>query len=486
MGDSRHAHIFPAAVSKLRMRSRISPQRASLVGGFLLAAFAYRDLLVFEPRRAIPDPVERLLFEPADTTPALIVGLALWLLYRRRERWGRLPRGFGPPLADPSAAGGRSRRPGMGAAHGGPRPARALPARVGPRPGFAREGSRGGPRAPASGALPAVRAAAASRLRRTALIFRFQLWTAALAGQLLFALGMPARVVGESILRSDFTFSVIEGCSGLRSVVTLSMLAVLMVDLFRRHRLHAVIVVLAAPFVAFGFNAVRAVALIVNPHSSLASVHVAQGVAILLCGLLVLYALDGLLARLLPRAAAPAAPSPRAPGLARARGRGAGLPGPARRALGRDDPLGRARSGAAGSRAPLRARRWRSGPPRPSSRTASSSAACPSGRASSRATSWAARRWICSSGSAIARSDSAACCRRRPSGRAAAGSSRSGGGPGRDPATATSTCWSSAPPPAGCSCTTGWKGARDCCPRRCGACWRSTPRPGARPGIRWS
>jgi len=71
--------------------------------------------------------------------------------------------------------------------------------------------------------------------------------------------------------------------------------------------------VLAAPFIAFGFNAVRAVALILNPHSSLAEVHVAQGVAILLCGLLVLYALDGLLAHLLPRVASPAAPSPRAP-----------------------------------------------------------------------------------------------------------------------------------------------------------------------------
>ena len=251
---------------------------------------------------------------------------------------------------------------------------------------------------------------------------------------------MPARVVGESILRSDFTFSVIEGCSGLRSVVTLSMLAVLMVDLFRRRRLHAVIVVLAAPFVAFGLNAVRAVALIVNPHSSLAAVHVAQGVAILLCGLLVLYALDGLLARLLPRAAR------------------------ARRAVAAQRPPRRGHAGATlaflallaglsvavapwvahdpvplGSRAPLRAAGRESGRPRRSRPTASSSAACPSGRASPCATSRAASRWICSSGSAIARSASPARCPRRPSGRAAAGSSRSGGGPARDPATATST-----------------------------------------------
>jgi hypothetical protein len=82
------------------------------------------------------------------------------------------------------------------------------------------------------------------------------------------------------------------------------MLAVLMVDLFRRSGLHAWLVVLAAPVVAFGFNAVRAVALILNPHSAIASVHVAQGIAILLAGLLVLFGLDGLLERLLPRPAA--------------------------------------------------------------------------------------------------------------------------------------------------------------------------------------
>jgi EpsI family protein len=68
-------------------------------------------------------------------------------------------------------------------------------------------------------------------------------------------------VVAERILRSDFTFSVVEGCSGLRSVVTLSMLSVLMVDLFRRHGLHAAILVLTAPLIAFGLNAVRALVL---------------------------------------------------------------------------------------------------------------------------------------------------------------------------------------------------------------------------------
>ncbi len=306
--------IFPAAVPTLRIRP--SAQRVSLVVGSLLAAFAYRDLLLFEPTRAIPDPLERMLFEPADTPPALIVVLALWLLWRRRERWRVLPGRSGPPgLTLPLLAAGAAilvwarltgahdllavslLAAGLGLASlwkgvAGVR-LLLLPA------GFLLF------------ALPLPPAFA------NAVIFRFQLWTAELVGWLLYLFALPARVLAESILRSDFTFSVVEGCSGLRSVVTLSMLAVLMVDLFRRHGLHAAILVLAAPLVAFGLNAVRAIALILNPHSALAAVHIAQGVAILLCGLILLYLLDGVLARLIPQAtrrAAPAASPPAAPG----------------------------------------------------------------------------------------------------------------------------------------------------------------------------
>jgi len=312
MGDFRHALIFPAAVSTPRIRSRISWQRAPLVAGILLSAFAYRDLMVFEPRRAIPDPVERMLFEPADTTPSLIVALTLWLLYHRRDRWRSLPHRSGPLLLTlPLLAAGAAIL--VWAKLTGAHDLLALSLlALGLGLASLWKGVAGVRLMllPAGFLLFALPLPPAFSNR---LIFQFQLWTAEIAGWLLFAFGMPARVVGESILRSDFTFAVVEGCSGLRSVVTLSMLAVLMVDLFRRPRLHALVVVLAAPLVAFALNAVRAVALIVNPLSSVATVHVAQGVAILLCGLLALYALDSLLARLLPRAAGAAAPPPQAP-----------------------------------------------------------------------------------------------------------------------------------------------------------------------------
>ena len=313
MVDSRLAHIFPAAVPTLRQRWFVSVHHASLAVGIGLAVFAYRDLLRFEPRAAIPDPVERLLFEPADTTPAVIIGLALWLLWHRRERWRGLANRSGPValtlslLAVAAAILVWSRLTG----------ADDLLALSAIASGLGLASLTKGVPGVRLLCLPAFFLLFALPLPpafANALIFRFQLWTAALAGQLLFLFGIPAHVTGTMVLRPDYSFSVIEGCSGLRSVVTLSMLAVLMVDLFRRRLWHAFLVVLAAPIVAFALNAVRAVALILNPHSAITGVHVAQGVAILLCGLLVLYALDGALARLASpsvRRAAPAAARPR-------------------------------------------------------------------------------------------------------------------------------------------------------------------------------
>ena len=132
------------------------------------------------------------------------------------------------------------------------------------------------------------------------ILFWLQIGTTEIAGFFLYGLGIPHFVAGEQIQRTTATFSVIESCSGLRSIEILTMMAVLMADLFRRRGLHAVLVVVAAPPVAFLLNGVRAVLLILNPLSEVASVHNLQGVAILLGGLVVLYVWDGVLGRLLP------------------------------------------------------------------------------------------------------------------------------------------------------------------------------------------
>ena len=77
------------------------------------------------------------------------------------------------------------------------------------------------------------------------------------------------------------------------------LLTVLLIDLFERRGRHAVILIVLAPIVAFFVNGLRVVTLVLNPHSSIHSVHNLQGIAMLLVGLVMIYLIDGRLERLL-------------------------------------------------------------------------------------------------------------------------------------------------------------------------------------------
>lgn len=133
----------------------------------------------------------------------------------------------------------------------------------------------------------------------SSVIWPIQLATAEYAGLLLNLIGVQSFVQGDQILRPENTFVVVETCSGLRSVVTLLMLTVLLIDLFERRGRHAVALLLLTPIVALLTNGVRVVTLVLNPHSDVASIHSLQGIGMLLVGLTVMYLLDGALARIL-------------------------------------------------------------------------------------------------------------------------------------------------------------------------------------------
>jgi exosortase/archaeosortase family protein len=128
-----------------------------------------------------------------------------------------------------------------------------------------------------------------------AIVFKLQIWTAQFSGLLLYSIGIPVLVSGDQIVRATQTFQVIEGCSGMRSIETLTMLSILMVDLFGRRGGHAAALILAAPLVAFFLNGFRVLTLILNPHSEIIAIHNLQGIAILLVGLMIIYALDSLI-----------------------------------------------------------------------------------------------------------------------------------------------------------------------------------------------
>ena len=126
----------------------------------------------------------------------------------------------------------------------------------------------------------------------SAAIFPVQLATAEYAGVILNLIGVKSLVQGDMIFRPENRFIVIETCSGVRTVVTLTMLTVLLIDLFERRGRHAVLLLLLVPFVAFLTNGFRVVSLVLNPHSTVASIHNLQGIIMLLVGLTGVYLLD--------------------------------------------------------------------------------------------------------------------------------------------------------------------------------------------------
>jgi exosortase len=278
-----------------------------------LAVVAYRQLLWFQPGRSLPGDLEQWFFVPSQSIAPAVLVMSLWLLYRRRARLRSLPPARGSALMGAAllVAGTAAH---LWATYTGASDL-LVPSLM--LNGLAAAWLWKGGAALRVVLLPVAFLVFAMPLPApllNELIFRLQIWTTELAGAFLYAFGIPHLVAGEQIQRTENAFSVIESCAGLRSMETLTIVAILMIDLFRRRGLYAWLVVLAAPPVAFLMNALRAVLLILNPHSQIAAIHNLQGVAILLSGLVILSLWDRGL-EWLPRLHEAAPPrSARAPG----------------------------------------------------------------------------------------------------------------------------------------------------------------------------
>ena len=290
----------------------------------LLAALAYRELLWVQPERSLPEELEEWFFVPSSSFSPVVVLLSLWLLYRRMPqlRAGLARPGSWLPGAALLAAGTGVY---LWATYTGATDL-LVPSLMLNASGCA--WLWGGSAALRILRLPILILVFAMSLPGPLLnqvVYALQVGTTEVSGAILYALGVPHAVSGERILRPENTFSVIESCSGLRSIETLTIVAILMMDLFRRQGLHAWVVVLAAPPVAFLMNGLRAVALILNPHSEIVTIHNLQGIVILLGGLIGLFLLDGWIEWLQRRRPGAALPvhEPSGPPVTRAPARGA-------------------------------------------------------------------------------------------------------------------------------------------------------------------
>ncbi len=276
----------------------------------LVILAAFRTLYTAGTRYGFEKSVEYWLFLPGDSAPIVVILISLWLAYRRSNRLRALPFSTGPWSLTLGFFA-----LGLGAFAWSVY-TQALDLQVislGLLVAGLVVNYLGVPGLrvlwlPLVVLLFAVPLPAPLML---AVVFKLQMWTAALAGMSLYGLGIPHLVSGDQILRVSQAFQVIEGCSGMRSIQILTLLTILLVDLFQRRSWHAALLICFAPFLAFALNGVRVLTLILNPHSEIIAIHNLQGIAILLVGLVIVYAADGFLERFatLNRPAPPALPA---------------------------------------------------------------------------------------------------------------------------------------------------------------------------------
>ncbi len=275
-----------------------------LAASLLLAGVACRELLRFQPpgpghvaTTSATGQVEEWFFEPSDSSPLVILVLCGWLLWRRRARlaalWGQ--RGPWALTAGPWLAAVaiffwavRAGAPELEAIA-------LVPALLGAA------NLLGGPAALRVVAVPAAVLVFAVPIPApliNRILWDLQISTADFTGVLLRVLHVPVIVSGDRLILHQGLFAIIETCSGLRSIETLALLAILMIDLFGRRGAHALFLLAISPFVAFLINGLRCLGLIFNPFADIESIHSLQGIAMLLGGVLLLYFIDGGLARL--------------------------------------------------------------------------------------------------------------------------------------------------------------------------------------------
>ncbi len=311
----------PPAETAARERVPARPAWAGAVSALvasLAALVAYRSLLHFDRFAGRPsgfDEATGFLFEPGSSSPLLVGVVTVWLLARRvpriRAAWG-LPAAWLPGaflllasvvlcLWSQHTGSAILLVPSLSAALLG---AGLL---VGGRNAFA---------ALRFPSLVLLLAAPIPTELLHQLMHPLQVATAGMTARALELLGLAAVAYGDLVVKEGIPFRVIETCSGLRTMTTLLLLALVHVELVRGGPLRSTLLLLATPPVAFAVNLLRVLAIVLLPE--IAESHVMQGLAVIVLGVLLLRSLDRLLGLALPsrRRAPLPTPAPRRPGRA--------------------------------------------------------------------------------------------------------------------------------------------------------------------------
>lgn len=126
------------------------------------------------------------------------------------------------------------------------------------------------------------------------------------AERVLHAAGYPIGRTGVVLTVAQYQLLVADACSGLNSMLSLSALGLLYLYLVRRDSVvHNALIVAAILPIAFAANIVRVIVLILityhfGDEAGQSFLHGAAGIVLVLAALLLLLAIDGVLARVIP------------------------------------------------------------------------------------------------------------------------------------------------------------------------------------------
>ncbi len=278
----------------------------------VLFAVAFGPLFGLEADRDRALEVERWFFESGGTSPGLTLGIAAWLFWRRLPRLRALPAASASRAAACLAAAAALAFAWARAAEApdllAPSLALGLLAF-----GAAARGARGArcllhPAALLLFALPIPFPL------QNEVVWQLQLWSAAGGEALLGLVGLEVSRSGVHLRHAEIEFIVIDTCSGLRSMRTLTLVAFVLRELFAGAGARAWGLVALAPLLALGLNALRIAWIAtdaVRAEAAPADTHLEQGLGVLFAGTALLFAIGHLLER--ERRAAPR-PAPAARG----------------------------------------------------------------------------------------------------------------------------------------------------------------------------
>ncbi|MCP5043882.1 MAG: exosortase-associated EpsI family protein [bacterium] len=262
-----------------------------------LVLFMHADLADFdpEPYGTVPiDGSEVELFAPAGGSPILIFAVAgLLLAGRRRE----LERALGQPARWGTGLSLLALGAGIGrwADYVGATEL-LIPGLIAVLLGAA--AVLGGTRGLRAIAIPALFLVFAFPIPAgvvNQIVWPAQLWTAWSADGFLRAVGFSTERLADVIVLEGHAFQVIETCSGMRMIETLVMAGALYSVLFYRRPSQVLAILLIAPLLGYFVNFARVISIIFNPYAKWSSVHSAQGIVMLVVGVLMIAGFDHLL-----------------------------------------------------------------------------------------------------------------------------------------------------------------------------------------------